>query len=439
MRESHKGVPPDTDRRSREIVPARRVHGSREWISLSGRLAPGADESEDDPAVPVWLPLLPLCLAGFRGGRLPLLLDACACRRSLFREPVEFSHALAIRYLALPASLADELAWLREIGVRQVTLPLAQDELTARQRKTLETVRNLHAEGVRITLALQPRRGAQEEPEAWHHFCREVFLQIGWQLEGVQLGDGLAEWFRDRRGIHAATKLFANVPVLRGEFPGVALLAPGLEDFRARLSVQTLRGLLPDGYAWDRLTLRAPAWQELASVGRDAAFLLHLTLACAVARRSGSGRGKVRVLFPPPPAGCGAAAEERIAGCVARRTMLALASGVADRTAMELDPSVGVAERQIFSLAFRELNAQLEGARFERRIPAGNPEGDFVLEFSRVGQPPLLVGWTDGEPRPVSVPFRTGEVNDFLRRPVPMLPHPRIRLTRNMAYFAGAA
>ena len=437
MRESHKGALTDLDRRSREIIPARRVHGSREWISLSGRLAPGADESEDDLPAPAWLPLLNLCVAGFRGGWLPLLLDACACRRSLFREPVDFSHALAIRYLALPANLADELAWLREIGVRQVTLPLAQDELAARQRKTLEAICSLHAEGFRITLALQPRRGAQEEPEAWHRFCQEVFLQIGWQLEGVQLGDGPADWFRDRRGIPAVAKLFANVPDLRGEFPGVALLAPVLEDFSARLPVQILRLLLPDGYAWDRLTLRAPAWRELASVGRDVAFLRQLTLACAVARRSGNGRGKVRVLFPPPPAGCGAAAEERIAGCVARRTVLALASGVADRTALELDPSVSVAERQVFSLAFSELNAQLEGAHFARRVPAGEPARDFVLEFSRVGQPPLLVGWTDGEPRPVSVPFRTGEVNDFLRRPVPMLPHPRIRLTRGLAYFNG--
>ena len=427
----------DLDRRSREIVPARRAPGSREWISLSGQLAPGADESGDDPAALAWLPLLPLCLAGFRGGRLPLLLDACACRRNLFREPVDFSHALAIRYLAPPANLADELAWLREIGVRQVTLPLTQDELAARQRKTLEAIRSLHGEGFRITLALQPRRGAQEEPEAWHRFCQEVFLQVGWQLEGAQLGDGPADWFQDLRGLPAAAKLFANVPVLRGEFPGVALLAPGLEDFGARLPVQTLRLLLPDGYVWDRLTLRAPAWRELASVERDAAFLRQLTLACAVARRSGSSRGKVRVLFPPSPAGCGTAAEEPIACCVERPSVLALATGVADRTALELDPAVGVAERQVFWLAFRELNAQLEGARFERRVHTGEPGRDFVLEFSRVSQPPLLVGWTDGEPRPVSVPFRTGEVNDFLCRPVPMLPHPRIRLTRSLAYFNG--
>lgn len=437
MNEKHRSALSDLDRRSREIVPSRRLHGSKEWISLSGRLPRGGELSEVDSAAPAWLPLLPLCLAGFRGGRLPLLLDAYACRRLLFREPVDFSHALAVRYLSPPANLPDELAWLREIGVRQVTLPLAQDEFAARQRKTLEAVQILHAAGFRVTLALQPQRGAAEDPDSWHRFCQEVFLQAGWQLEGAQLGDRPVDGAPDRREAPAPAKLFAHVPVLRGEFPGVALLAPGLEDFGERLAVQALQRLLPDGYAWDRLTLRAPAWREPESVGHDAVFLRRLTLACAVARRSGSGRGKVRILFPPQPAACGSDAEERIAGSVLRRTVLALASGVADRTALELDPATGVAGRQIVSTAIRELNRQLEGARFERRVPAGDPGREFILEFSRPGAPPLLVGWTDGEPRSVPVSFRTGAVGDFLLRTVPMLPYPRIRLTRSLAYFSG--
>jgi hypothetical protein len=67
----------------------------------------------------------------------------------------------------------------------------------------------------------------------------------------------------------------------------------------------------------------------------------------------------------------------------------------------------------------------------------GDMNRDFVLEFLRTGKPPVLVGWTDGEPRLVAVPFRAGAASDYLRRHVPLLPHPRIRLTRNMAYFVS--
>ena len=437
MKESHKGALLDLDGKSRESVPSRRARLSKDWISLSGRRAREEKTTEGENRHRAWLPFLPLCLAAFRAGRFPLLRKVAMCRCNLFQEPVRLNHFLAINYIAPPASLLNELAWLRDLGVRQVVLPLEQNEFDVQQVKALGAIQNLHAEDCRISAVLRQRRGAQAEPEAWHRFCHGILAQVGWQLECAQLGEDLDGFVREYKDIADFAKLFSQVPRLRRDYPGVALLAPGMERFDTPLPVQALQRLLPEGYAWDGVTVQAPAWQALESVGRDNVFLRRLALVGAVALRPEIGGGKVRVVFPPPPSGCDAAAEERIAGSVVRRTVLALTSGVADRAVISMDPETRVAERRILSTAVREVAAQLEGARFEQRVRVGDDSRDFVMEFTRADKPPVLVGWTDGEPRLVPVPFRVGEANDYLRRPVPMLPHPRIRLTRQMAYFVG--
>jgi hypothetical protein len=157
-----------------------------------------------------------------------------------------------------------------------------------------------------------------------------------------------------------------------------------------------------------------------------------------MARLSGLAGGRVQVVFPPPQAGCDAAAAERIAGSVVRRSVLALCSGMADRVTIGMDAATGVSERQTLSTAISGLVAQLEGARLVRRVRVGDPRRDVVLEFARTDRPSLLVGWTDGEPQQVTVPFLVDTATDFMGRSVPMLPHPRIRLTRSMAYFAAS-
>jgi hypothetical protein len=227
---------------------------------------------------------------------------------------------------------------------------------------------------------------------------------------------------------------------LRRDYPGVALLAPCLERFDQTLPMRLLARLLPEGDRWDAVCLRAPAWQALESVGRDNAFVLRLALAGVMATRPGVARtGRVQVNFPPSPPGCAADAQERVAGTMVRRAVLAATSGVSDRVVLGMDPAAAISERQIIAIAVQELMAQLEGARFVARVRTGDDSRDYVLQFARANRPPVLVVWTDGEPHPLDVPFQVGEAHDFLRRSVPMLPHPRIRLTRNLAYFTSAS
>lgn len=435
MKSGYKGALLDLDRKSRESVPSRRSRLSREWIALAGRLGHDAEAfgEEDDPRP--WLRPLPLWLAAVQAGGMPLLRAVEKRRCLLFHQPLRLTRFLSIGYVTPPSGLLEELAWLRELDVRQVVVPLDQDATDLQQVKALAAIQNLRSEDVRVAGVLRPKRGAAAEPDTWHQFCHWILSQAGWQLENAQLADGLDSHIREAKDAAAFAKLFTHVPRLRRDYPGVALLAPCLERFDLPLPVRALCRLLPEGYAWDGVCMRAPAWQALESVGRDDLFLQRLVLAGAVAGRPGFAGGKVQVAFPPPPSGCEGAAEERVAGSVVRRAVLAATSGVADRVVVGMDPALPVASRQIISIAVRELVEQLEGARFVRRVRVGDAGRDFVLEFARTGKPPVLVAWTDGEPRPVSVPFRLASAGDYLRRSVPLLPHPRIRLTRNMAYF----
>lgn len=437
MKDGFKGVLLDVDRRSRESVPSRQAGSSKDWVALGDRSDREEEDSDGGSGRQSWLRPLPLWLAAFHAGRLSLLRAAEGRRRRLFREPVRLSRFLAIGYTLPPSSLLAELAWLRELGVRQVVLPLDQDASDMRQGKALAAIQNLCSEDIRVGAVLRQKRGAEAEPEIWHQFCYWILSQVGWQLERAQLGEGLDEHVRERRQVQEFARLFAHLPRLRRDYPGVALLAPGVERFDAARPLQALRKLLPDGYAWDGVTIRMPAWQLLESVGQDDVFLRRLTLAGAIAGRAETPGGKVQIGFPPPPPGCDADAAERVAASVVRRTVLALTSGVADRVVVGMDPASRMEDRSLLSAAIREMMDQLEGARFVRRERVGNADRDFVLEFTRTGRPPVLVGWTDGEPRQVAVPFRVGTASDYLRRHVPMVPHPRIRLTRNMAYFVG--
>jgi len=437
MKEHHTGALLNLDRKSRGQAAPQRPRMTSGWVSLTGRQIAGAGAvTNDEELLQPWLRPLPLWLAAFRSGRLPLLWAAEKSRRKIFQKQVQLKHFFAIQYVAPPASLLDELAWLRELGVQQVVVPLEQGASDVQQVKALGAIQNLHIENCRVAAVLRPKRGAPEEPEVWHQFCYWMLSQAGWQLDAVQLTDGLDDAIRESKDGAELAKLFAHVPRLRRDYPGVALLAPGIERFDAVLPVKALQKLLPEACAWDGVILRMPAWQAVESVGREGVMLRRLVLAGAVAAQPEIDCGRVQACFPAPPSGCDAAAAERIAGSVVRRSVLVLASGVVERVALEINPAMHVDERQVLSTAIRELVSQLAEARFERRLRLGDANRDFVLEFSRSGKPPVLIGWTDGDPKLVSVPFRVGAASDFLCRQVPMIPHPRIRLTRDMAYFA---
>jgi hypothetical protein len=426
------GVKWDLDRRSRESMPAPRARATRDWIALADQMGAETTTGLSDHAPQhIWLPALPLCLTAFRAGRLPLLRLANTCRRHLFQHPVRFARFFAIGYLTPPASLQQELTWLRSIGVSQVVLPLDQNASDLQQGRTLAAIHNLHAENCRVAAIISPRFGAP--PESWYPFCQGLLSQTGWQLEFLQLGTNLHTLAKEHAAPQALRLLYEGVPRLHRDYPGVALLAPAVNRCEDLPALQTLRHLLPEGATWDGLTLQAAPWQELESVGWENLFLRQLTLANAINPHAPQAR--LHLIFPPQPPGCEPAATERIAGMVVRRVILAVSSGMANRATFLLDPAMEPAERQACAIAIRTMMSLLEGATFVRRLQTQDDQHTFVLLFERSGHPPLLAGWTDGDPQQVAVPFPIGQAHDFLGRHVPLLPNARVRLTRNLAYY----
>lgn len=436
MKNGYKGVLLDLDRRSRESVPPRRVRLSDDWVSLDGHGGRGAGGNMPAASRRLWLRPLPFWLSAFQAGRWPLLRAAENSRRRLFRAPMRLTRFLAIHYVAPLKNLAEELVWLRDIGVQQAVLTVDQRDSNQQHQRTLTDIQNLHAENIRVAAVLRPNPDACTQLEDWRQFCHWLLSQAGWQLDFVQVGESLDAVVRHAREQPKVAALFAHVPRLRQDYPGLALLAPWVEGFNSTTPLNTLRQLLPEGGSWDGVTLRTPAWQVLESVGQEILYLRQVTLTEAATSLPEFAGHRMQVVFPPLPSVCDASGAERLAGSVVRRTVLAICSGMADQVAVGLDPAMPVTERQTLATAVRELVTQLEGARFVQRVRTGEEKRDFVLEFERTGKPSLLVGWTDGEPRQVAVPFAVEAASDFLRRSVPLLPRARVRLTRNMAYFA---
>lgn len=406
------------------------------WVWLPGVLTRAATETRA-----AWQPLpgaFKLWWSAFWFGGWRLLRAVEQRRAAWFVQPARCSRFLSIGYVTPPSALHAELAWLREMGVRQVALTLDASSTAGIQRmKALGAIQNLHSEECRVGAVLCQKAGPEADPEVWHGFCVEMLAQVGWQLEQAQIGEGLAPRFREKGDEARFAGMFTCLPGLRRDYPGVAFVSPCQGEIRSARNVRTLQRMLPDGYAWDYLATRAPAWQVLESVGLDHLFLRHITLAAAVSSLPGVGSGGVQIVFPPAPDGCDEAGFERIAGSIVRRTVLALVSGSAQRVVAGVDPTLPVERRATFTTAVGGLIRQLEGARFNRRVWIGNPSRDFLFEFTQIDGRPLLVGWTDGAPRLLKGSFQVRSACDYLGRNVPLLPYPRIRLTRTVAYFVG--
>jgi hypothetical protein len=431
MSSDRHGTHLNQDRRSREGLSSARERHTREWIALA-RAAGEAERVEGAAGYqPSWHPFLPLCWTAFRAGGLPLLRMANTCRRRLFRKPVRFTRFFSIGYLGAPAGLQQELTWLRSVGVAQVVFPLDQNSSDLEQGRILAAIHNLHAENCRLSAILSPRFGAP--PDSWNQFCQRLLSQAGWQLEFLQLGGSLHALAKEHTELPALRQLYEGVVRLHRDYPGVALLAPAVNQSDDLSGVKTVRQLLPEGAGWDGVTLQAPPWQDLTSVGGEHRFLRQISLANAMTPHAPQAR--LHLIFPPQPAGCDPVAAERIIGMVVRRVILGISAGMVNRATFMLDPYLELAERDGCTVAIRTMVALLEGARFVRRLRTADDQHNFVLLFERPGQPALLAGWRDGEPQQVVAPFPIGKAHDFLGRHVPLLPNGRIRLTRNLSYY----
>lgn len=417
------------------------ISGSRRsgsgWVSLTGAWTHGMTSQGWCVGPRAWWGAPPLWLEALRGGGLSLLRSAERSRRALFLRPVRLGRAVAVGYASIPSAWHRELSWLRDTGVREVVVPVAQSSSEMLRDKALAAIQNLRAEGYHIAAVLHPNPAIDASPEGWRLFCQWSLDQVGWQVERVQLIERLETRVRDEASALRLARFFDEMPQWRRDFPKLELFAPGLARFDSRLLVRALRRQLPDGYAWDGLTAWPGPERESAGMGSDQDTLRKMLLAGAVAALPEACAGQVQVCFPSAEEARDAGRAERMLGVIMRRSVLALATGIVSRVVIGVNPEQPVEARGMLAAALRELTRHLEGARFVQRVAVGDPRRSYVFEFARQDGAFLLVGWCDGEPRQVEVALNVGAAWDWMGRTAPLLPYPRLRLTRDLAYFVG--
>ena len=399
------------------------------WLSLAGTHL-GRGRPAGRPAfLAGWRETLDLWGAALRAGGFGLWRSAERRRRMLFAGPRRLGDWVAVSYDRPPAVWHEELARLRGLGVRQVVLPLEQAGSEIVREKTLAAVQNLRAEGCGVAVVLRPDT-SRPDPECWRAFCQRTLSQAGWQVEVVQVG-ALADEMTGPGLPPGGSPMCAAALRLRHDFPGIAWAAPGVWRLDSRREVRRLQQLLPDG-AWSWLTLRVPGPEGTGAALGDVQFVQRLLLAGAVASWAPSFGGRVQLVHAVPRTAGVTEADERAACLLARRLVLAAASGMAERVTVAVGP--GLVDGP-WRVALGQTIRRLEGARFLRRIRTPDPRRDFLLEFASADRRALLVGWTDGAPRQVDAPCAVDAGVDFLGRTVPLLPHHRVRLTSGGAFF----
>lgn len=377
-----------------------------------------------------WRGVAELWMAGMRYGGIALWRSVEATRRQVFKQPVQLGRAISIGYSSPPAALHDELAWLKAIGVRQVSIPLEQAAAEVRRNKALAAIENLRAEGCEVAVVLQPNLRPEATVEGWRLFCEWALAQAGWQVARAQLGARLDVGRGDKSAAKRVAALFADVPQLRRDYPGVALIAPEVVARGEPLGLATVGGT---ACSWDGAGCDGTDWRNRLG---EACYLRKLVLARAALRAAG-GVGGLDVHLPALPEGATQEVARAGMDSVVRRSVLALASGLADRVVLEVDPEADPGRREMFAAAVRGLTATLDGARFVRRVAVRGPAGVELFEFVRANRDPLLVGWCGDEPVQVSVACEVCQAMDVQGESVPLLPYPKLRLTRRTAFFLG--
>jgi hypothetical protein len=375
-----------------------------------------------------------------RGSRLSVYSQLIAPQvyANAFGEPRSLEHVLAAGIRARPDTLSGELALLGELGVRDVMVRLCHHDAQESRRHVLAAIQKMAHAGFHVSGALVQDRRAVRDPALWTHFVNQILGHVGWQLQRVEFGHAvnLPAWGVRSEGDYRG--LLDTLPELQNAYPGVAFAGPGIDGFDYRFARQALAAL-PAGSRWDAFAARidgGPAWDGLSDDG--------LLRRCAglVAEIRYKGNCPPHLILSEmsrvgrPVAGEDAEAE---AARLVRRILLLTCAGMVDQTVLWWLSDVaggGSGDPVVQSLV--RLRALLGGGRFVRRLRAGDARRIFLLHCETVAAQPVLVGWVDGPPVQVEVPFPVSAAMDIRGRTAPLLPYPRLRLTNTPVYFHGS-
>lgn len=349
--------------------------------------------------------------------------------RGLYAQPAPWG-GVGAALRPLPEDPEGLLAAVEELGVCHLLLrlhPWASDHAAEE-----ELARALHASGHELAFALPQNRELVRDPGRWRAAVEELAARFTPYGRHFQIGQAIN---RSKWGIWSTreyVELALAASEVLGRYPGVEMLGPAVIDFEYHTTAAVLN-LRRRGLHFDAVSALLYVDRRGAPENRQAGFdtprKVALLRAIAETSRNASPRAWVTEVNwplregPHAPAGKGVAVDEETqADYLARYYLVALATGLVERVYWWqvvakgyglIDPT-GLRRRPSFH-ALATLDRTLDGARFERRLPA--PPGAWLFLFTKPGGGELVAAWSAAGaievdlPRPAAtIRGRAGEV-----------------------------
>lgn len=353
-----------------------------------------------------------------------------------FRESISLDHLLSVGLRAQPETLIMEMALLGNLGIRDVMIRFYHHDSPESRRFALTTVQKMTQSGFYVSGVLVQDRRAVRDPALWTHFVNQVLGCVGWQLQRVEFGHALNLPAWGVRSADDYRRLIEPLPELQNAYPGVAFAGPGIDGLNYRFARQAAKAL-PAGCRWDAFALRIadfPAWSELS----DDRLLRRCAGWLAEIRPQGNSTSRLIVSEMHRPAIVTGKDSYLEAARWFRRILMLTCAGLVDQTVLWWLTDIKDAAANDPALrALARLRKVLAGGRFVKRLSVGDSRSVFLLHCENVITQPVLIGWVDGPPLQLEVPFQVSSAMDMHGRTAPLLPYPRLRLTSTPVYFYG--
>ena len=164
---------------------------------------------------------------------------------TVYQKPVAMKDRVGVTINPMPETLSRELDLLRNLGKPPVFMRFHCHETAEKWDFSARVVRDLHAEGYPVSIALVQNRRAVTDPEHWKSFLFTVLNHVRGAVEWVEVGHAInrVKWgiwdFDEYRG------LMDGVAEMASRFPEVKFMGPSVIDFEYPYVMAALKHLPP--------------------------------------------------------------------------------------------------------------------------------------------------------------------------------------------------
>lgn len=173
--------------------------------------------------------------------------------KEAFQQPVPMAGRMGIAVEPTAGNWAARHAALRALGTIPVLVRFYRHHNDVQRQATIDAVRELHAGGYPVAIAMVQDRASVRDADLWARFGAEVLDAVHASVTTVEIGHAInrVKWgvwdLRELRG------LYAPLSEWRARYPHLEWMGPAGIDFEYPAAAAAL-DLLPDGAIFDTLS-----------------------------------------------------------------------------------------------------------------------------------------------------------------------------------------